>query len=351
MVKIYTLLTVLAFMGSSCARNGEKTFIAADDPNIVYIGRFDLADKGKPVFMYSGSNIRTVFRGTSLEMILKDDSMRNTFNVVIDDSLFVITANETDSVYRLAEGLRNSRHTVDIIRRTEWHGGNTTFLGFRVDKGKELHMPALKERKLEFIGNSYTCGYGIEGKSREEHFTYETENNYLTYGAIAARALDAEYFTVCRSGIGIWQGYGGGKDFTMPKLYDEVVLGSEKVWDYTRYQPHLVVIDLGANDLSVELDSVQFISTYVEFLERIRRNYTTSTIVCAAGPSTPGADWEKWQRYMHAVVEQFGKQDRQIFYFEFSTFEPNGSDWHPNVEEHARMAEELIPFIKELMKW
>jgi hypothetical protein len=212
-------------------------------------------------------------------------------------------------------------------------------------------MPVLKERKLEFIGNSYTCGYGIEGKSREEHFSYETENNYLTYGAIAARALDAEYLTVCRSGIGIWQGYGGGKDFTMPGLYDEVVLGSEKIWDYTRYQPHLVVIDLGANDLSVELDSVQFISTYVEFLERIRRNYSTAKIVCAAGPSAPGTDWEKWQRYTDAVVEQFAKQDRQVFYFEFSTFEPNGSDWHPNVAEHARMAEELIPFISELMKW
>jgi hypothetical protein len=89
----------------------------------------------------------------------------------------------------------------------------------------------------------------------------------------------------------------------------------------------------------------------VEFLGRIRSNYPAARIICAAGPSTPGADWRKWQRYLHAVVEQFGKQDSQVYYFEFSTFEPNGSDWHPNVEEHSRMADELIPFVRLLMRW
>ena len=350
-MKKYLVPILLAVFGISCTRTGEKTFISADDPNIAFIGRFDLSDNRKPVFMYSGCNIRTVFRGTSVEMIMKDDSMRNAFTVIIDDSLFVITANSNDSIYLLAQGLQNGKHKLNIIRRTEWHGGNTTFLGFRVDKGKGLDRPEIKERKMEFIGNSYTCGYGNEGKSREEHFAYETENNYMTYGAIAARALNAEYLTVCRSGIGIWQGYGGGKDFTMPRFYNEVNLGSTKEWDFSQYQPQLVVIDLGGNDLSVELDSGKFISTSVEFLERIRSNYPAARIICAAGPSTPGEDWLKWRRYLHSVVEQFGKQDPQVYYFEFSTFEPNGSDWHPNVAEHSRMADELIPYIRELMDW
>ena len=350
-MKKYLVPILLAIFIISCTRTGEKTFISADDPNIAFIGRFDLSDSRRPVFMYSGCNIRTVFKGTSVEMIMKDDSMRNAFNVIIDDSLFIITTNSTDSNYLLAQGLQNRKHTLNIIRRTEWHGGNTAFIGFKVDKGKVLYRPEIKEHKLEFIGNSYTCGYGNEGKSREEHFAYETENNYMTYGAIAARALDAEYLTVCRSGIGIWQGYGGGKDFTMPKFYDEVILGSTKGWDFSQYQPQLVVIDLGGNDLSVELDSVKFISTYVEFLGRIRKNYPAARIICAAGPSTPGTEWQKWQRYLHAVVEQFGKQDSQVYYFEFSTFKPNGSDWHPNVAEHSRMADELIPYIRELMRW
>jgi lysophospholipase L1-like esterase len=301
--------------------------------------------------MYSGSQIRTVFTGTSVEVILKDDSLRNMFNVTVDDSLFILTTNKPDGVYLLAKDLKEGKHKLQIYRRTEWHGGNTTFTGFNLDRGRRLYKPDVSPRMLEFIGDSYTCGYGNEGKSKEEHFRYDTENNFLTYGSLTSRALGAEYTTVCRSGIGIWQGYGGDTAFTMPKLYDQVIINGKESWDYKRIQPQVVVIDLGGNDLSVALDSAVFVDTYVRFLKRIRINYGTSRIVCIAGPDSPGAQWEKWQSLVHSVVDQYGNGDSLVSYFEFTPFEPNGSDWHPNVEEHQRMAYELAPFLKNLMKW
>jgi lysophospholipase L1-like esterase len=350
-MKTTLLLSILIFLMAACNQSGNKKFIPADNNNIAYIGRFDLSDKTSPVFMYSGSMIRTVFNGTSIEMILKDDSLRNMFNVRVDDSLFVLTTNKPDGVYLLAKNLENRKHTLEIYRRTEWHGGNTTFKGFNIDKGKKLYKPLVQKRMIEFIGDSYTCGYGNEGKSREEHFRYETENNYLTYGSLTARALDAEYLTVCRSGIGIWQGYGGDTAFTMPKLYDQVIINSPVSWNFKRYQPQAVVIDLGGNDLSAPLDSATFVNTYVGFLKRIRNNYRTSRIVCIAGPDSPGTEWEKWRSLIHSVVNQFERADPMVSYFEFTPFQPNGSDWHPNTEEHKRMANELIPFLKDLMRW
>lgn len=301
--------------------------------------------------MYSGSVIRTVFNGTSVEVILKDDSLRNMFTVLIDDSIFVLTTDKQDGIYLLASNLEDRDHLLEIYRRTEWHGGNTVFKGFNLDRGKRLFKPAVSSRIIEFIGDSYTCGYGNEGKSREEHFTYETEDNWLTYGSIAARALDAEYMGICRSGIGIWQGYGGDTTFTMPKLYDQVIINSPKRWNYNKLQPQAVVIDLGSNDLSAPLDSASFVNTYVEFLQRIRNNYISARIVCVAGPSNPGEEWERWRSYIHSVVSVYGKAGPGVSYFEFSPFEPNGSDWHPNVAEHQRMAGELVPFLKNLMKW
>jgi lysophospholipase L1-like esterase len=345
------LISLLFVILTACTQPGSKSFIPADNRNISYIGRFDFSNKLKPVFMYSGCAIRTHFNGTSVEMVMKDDSMRNMFNVIIDDSLSIITTDKKDSIYLLAANLQDKKHTLEIIRRTEWHGGNTTFMGFRLDKGKRLNLPATKDRKVEFIGDSYTCGYGIEGKSHEDHFTYQTENNYLTFGAITARDLNAEFLTVCRSGIGVWQGYGGGKDFTMPKLYDEVIINSNKVWDYKQYVPQLVAIDLGSNDLSVALDSAKFISTYVEFLQRLRNNYPSAKIVCIAGPCSPGDEWKKTRSYIHSVVDEYKKTDNSTYYFEFSTFEPNGSDFHPNLEQHKNMANELAPFLKKLMNW
>lgn len=345
------LLLLIAIILSACSTPGSKKFISANNKNIALIGRFDLTETKNPVFMYSGSQIRTVFTGTSVELILKDDSLRNMFNIVVDDSLFVLTTNKPDGIYLLAKNLEDRKHTLEIYRRTEWHGGNTTFKGFNLDKGKRLYKSQVKTRTIEFIGDSYTCGYGDEGKSREEHFRYETENNYLTYGAITSRALDAEYITVCRSGIGIWQGYGGNTTFTMPKLYDQVIINSTSKWDFKKFQPQTVVIDLGGNDLSAPLDSAAFVTAYIGFLKRIRNNYGDSRIVCIAGPDSPGAEWENWRSLIHTVVDQYGKGDSLVSYFEFTPFEPNGSDWHPNIEEHKRMAEELVPYLKTLMKW
>ena len=155
---------LLPFLLIACSKT--PTLISPSDPNIAYIGRFDVTDAEKPVFMYSGSAIRTVFKGTSAVLILKDDSLRNFFTIIIDDSIFVLKTDRPDSTYLLARDLKNEKHTLEIIRRSEWHGGNTTFLGLWIDGNGKLYKPDVKERKIEFIGDSYTCGYGNEGLSQ-----------------------------------------------------------------------------------------------------------------------------------------------------------------------------------------
>ena len=94
----------------ACNTSNTRTFIPPDDPNIAYTGRFDMSDKAKPVFMYSGCEISTQFTGTSVEMLLKDESLKNMFTIVIDDSLYVLTANRADSTYMLAQHLENKKH-------------------------------------------------------------------------------------------------------------------------------------------------------------------------------------------------------------------------------------------------
>jgi hypothetical protein len=336
---------------TACSQPGSRKFFSADNSKIVLVGRFDISNRSAPVFMYSGCVIRTVFSGTSVEAVIKDDSLRNMFNVFVDGNLSVLRTDKPEGRYLLADSLKDGRHTLEINRRTEWHGGNTTFAGLYLDRGRKLYKPAGKSRLVEFIGDSYTCGYGDEGRSREDHFTYETENNYLTYGSLTARALDAEYMTVCRSGIGMWQGYGGDTSFTMPKLYNQVIINGKNLWDFRKVQPDAVVIDLGGNDFSVKLDSASYVNTYLDFLTTVRHNYPDAVIVCVAGPDVPGKTFDTWKSYVHTIVDHFSRNDSKIASFEFSPFEPNGSDWHPNVGEHRKMSEELIPFLKNRMKW
>jgi lysophospholipase L1-like esterase len=344
-------LLLFALLICACTKSIEKKVAIPDDPAFVYSGRFDFTDSTKPVFMYSGCAIKVNFTGTSVQLLLKDDNLRNFFTVILDDSLFVLASDRADSTYQLADSLPDKQHTLEIIRRSEWSGGNSTFQGLRIDGKARLVMPALNEHKIEFIGDSYTCGYGNEGLSQTENFRYETENNYLSFGAITAREVGADYVAVCRSGIGMVQGYGGLRDFNMPKYYDEVINAGDVKWDYSHYQPDLVFIDLIANDLSAPLDSAEFVNTYLNFLKRIRSNYSDAMIVCAAGPSSPGKEWNTIRSYIHTIVDAFGISDQKIRYFEFKPFVPSGSDWHPNIAEHKKMAEELIPFVKNLMNW
>jgi lysophospholipase L1-like esterase len=351
MKKFFLLITITSRCLITMAQYQHVFFVPASDPNIQYIGRFDFSEKDKPVFMYSGCDIRTAFTGTSVSVLLQDDSLRNWFTVKLDDSLFIFKSDKKDGVYSLGQNLPNQKHTLEITRRTEWHGGNTTFLGLNIDAGKKLVPLKRIERVIEFIGDSYTCGYGNEGKSREEHFTYETENNYASYGAITARAFDAGYVGICRSGIGMYQSYRGGKTFTQPNLYDEIVVNSKARWDYTKNQPQLVVIDLGGNDLSVDLDSTEFVNTYIRFVKKIRLQYPSVKIICVAGPSGLDDTWPKFQSHVQAAALHFKSIDKGIYYFKFSPFDPNGSDGHPNVKEHQQMARELIIFIKKITRW
>jgi hypothetical protein len=167
-------------LGLTTAAKIQTTLIIADHPYIQYIGRFDFTDKSQPVFMYSGCMIRAAFTGTSLVIRLKDDSLRNWFTVKMDDSIFIFKANNQTGIYQLTANLTDKKHTVELSRRTEWHGGNSTFMGFIIDQGTTL-LPLKKyKRSIEFIGNSITCGYGNEGESNKEHFEYATENNYLS---------------------------------------------------------------------------------------------------------------------------------------------------------------------------
>jgi len=329
----------------------ETVLIKASDKHIQYIGRFDFTNRDTPVFMYSGCSIRARFTGTSFLIHLLDDSLRNWFTIKLDDSLFTLHTDRADGIYSIGNRLANKQHNIEISRRTEWHGGNTAFAGFEIDNGKNLLPAPRKKRTIEFIGNSITCGYGDEGQSHDEHFSYATENNYLTYGRLTAEKLDAEYVAVCRSGIGVYQSYDASKTFVQPLLYDEVAMNSKAKWDYQHNEPDVVVIELGSNDLAKPLDSAAFVNAYIQFIKKVRSNYPHTSIVCAAGPNEKGDSSLKFQSYVNTVVQYFASTDKLVYYFNFSPIESNGSDWHPDIKAHEMMAAELTDYLKNIMHW
>lgn len=80
--------------------------------------------------------------------------------------------------------------------------------GFELDDGAiVLPAPVLSRRRMEIIGDSITCGYGNEGIPPCSN-SVAVENNYMSYGSVTARALDAVLFTEAWSGMGMVRNVG-----------------------------------------------------------------------------------------------------------------------------------------------
>ena len=76
-----------------------------------------------------------------------------------------------------------------------------------------------KPLKIEFIGDSITCGYGVDDEDENHQFTTATEDVTKAYAYKTAKALDAEYSMFSASGYGIVSGYTEGDELSANRQF------------------------------------------------------------------------------------------------------------------------------------
>ncbi len=335
--------------------------IDSDDPNIQYAGRFDFSNPKKVAFDWAGVSVKARFEGTSCSVRLADH--KNEYAVIIDDHApRLLTTDTITTLYTVASELSDSLpHTVMIQKRTEPLVGKGEFMGFVLDKGRKLLPPDKRpDRRIEFIGNSITSGFGVEGDSPDCHFSPQTENACMSYAGLTARSLNAEYFLISYSGRGVVRNYGDSNKTSpnpMPALYDRTCFfDSTLKWNFSRWIPQAVVINLGTNDFSTQPypDSVVFQSAYTRLIDRVRSLYPGVTIFCLSGPMIG----EPCTGYVKKVVEEEKKmmgRYQDVFFIEINRSVMTDADWgcdrHPNVLGMEKMAEIIIPAIRLRMNW
>ena len=350
----------------------KGTIISPTDKHIQYTGRISFTNPERPAFNFPGIQIRAAFEGTSLRMLAKPNS--GYFMAQIDkaEPFKVAFRGERDSLVTLATALADGVHTVKLMYAIEGYEFFPEFWGFVLDEGKKLvDAPALPSRKIEFIGNSITCGYGNEGLKKEEHFDYATENHYYSYASITARNLDAQHWVVARSGIGAYRNYNGPKTGNpesnmlaqyehigyalKPELRKEATFLSEK-WDFNRYQPDVVCINLGTNDLSTSTYDVKLLKqNYHKLLKTVRQHNPNAKIVFLTGTMLYNKEMELQRQILNEVEAEAKKAgDKEIYRFDMAPISGDewyGNDWHPNVYMDEKMAGELTAYLRSLMNW
>ena len=339
--------------------------IPANDGRVVYIGR-TAVEGGAVSFDWTATTVRIVYSGKTLTMRVSD-THKNYYNMWIDaptsdepncviatfghDSLITLVAVD-DAVNKTRRG----RHEVILQKRTEGEQGTTTIFEFTADR----FYPAspLAERQIEFIGDSYTCGYGTESSDRNDPFTPETENCNKTFPAIVARYFGADYVAVAHSGMGIARNYNSKySGWCMPERYMQTFdMDSTQAtrWDASKsdFRPAMTVIYLGGNDFSVSMQPKYetFRDQYYKLLREIKANYGEDhPVLCITSKAH-----EYLFTYVREMVNTCGMNN--VYYLGLCPAMHNsdsdlGASWHPNYIGHQKIAYSVIPYIATITGW
>lgn len=349
----------------------KKIFIAYDNAKIQYEGRVEVTPKVGAYLYWPGTAVRVKFEGTGVKAFLQDFSTNNDnyFEVIIDgQAQGKIKLDRIRRYYTLADNLADGEHTVELFKINHMNAGYargySMFFGFElIGEGKGLDAPPLKQRKIEFYGNSITCGRSNEDNTDTDSPASEYENNYLAYGAITARHFNAQYHCIAMSGIGLSIGY---TNIIMPELYDRINPDdASRKWDFTRYVPDIVVVNLFQNDASVlntpsynpgefqkryggiQPTDQQLAMKYQAFIAEIRTKYPNTHIICTLG--SMNAVVFQGGRYAQVIENAVESLNDAKVYTHFFTYK--NTPRHPTVAEHQDMADSLIDFITQNINW
>ncbi|MEO6723043.1 MAG: SGNH/GDSL hydrolase family protein [Ferruginibacter sp.] len=352
--KLLFILLVLISSANFSFANPIKLF-EADNQYYQYVGRIDFSDKKMPRFWSPGVYIKAGFKGSFCQLIINDQELwgknHNYLEIQIDDQepKRIQTTGKLNTI-SIAEGLGNGNHTVIICKNTESNIGWIEFVGLKCED--LLPLPALPERRIEFIGNSITCSAGSDqslvpcGKG----VWHDQHNAYMGYGPVVARSLDAQWVLSAVSGIGLIHSC-CGLTITMPQVFDKIDMrGDSLTWNFAAYQPDVVTVCLGQND-GIQ-DSVIFCNAYINFIWRLRAFYPAAEIILLTSPMGDAKLTAALKNYLSGIKNAVRlKGDKKVDSYFYSKQYHNGCDGHPDLAEHQLIAAELGAFIKNKMKW
>lgn len=352
--------------------NKENNYKATNE-NVKLLGR-TYYDADKLYCALSGTGIEFTFTGTKCNITVAGDS--NSANAgsadnharvgiyvngerVIDDMV-----DNKEEVYEVFKSDTPQDVTVSLVKLSESPMSTIAITDISVT-GTPIKPTENKEKLIEFIGDSITCGYGIDDPNKAHHFSTKTEDVTKAFAYKTAQALGADYSLVSFSGYGIISGYSNGdkkvSEQALPQYYTKLGYSwaangsfkpSDIEWDFSR-QPDIVVINLGTNDDSytkdIEERQDEFRKAYTDFLKTVRSKNPNAKIVCAFGIMGDRL-YDKIQDAVNNYTSETGDSNVSTLRFDVQQASDGYSaDWHPSVATHNKASQKLAEYIKTLL--
>lgn len=360
----YFLILLVLLGGEAIATPSEAPWIPASDSRILIQGRYALDDSGKIVADWPATSLTVRFEGRGLAVKLAG---AHRYEVRMDGKeLPILTTTEEPSIYSLGGDLAAGPHTLILARRTEALGNPQVIYALAPQgaNAKLLTPPARPQRRIEFIGDSYTVGYGNESviqtpqESQVDSLVFATTNSQKSFAVLVAKRLGAEVQVNAISGRGLVRNFNGfdpgqeyGYFYRSALLAPRLRKQNNAPWDFATWHPQVIIIGLGINDWQGQPpypDSVAFDAAYRSMLDTLRAIHPGAKFVlCATGVWPTEALIPRVKAIVAAELAQ-GKKD--VHYFEY-TAEKSGLWYHPSLTDHEAIAAKLVSLVTELGGW
>ena len=351
--------------------DGTTTY-EAEEQYVKMLGRTH-SENGVLWLAHSASGVEFTVKGTQCSVKIVGDSLigvngsQARFAAYVDgERVLDEMINQKEAVYDIFSFETEKEVTVTLVKVSEAANSILGIDEITVAAAEDIAPTAEKNLKIEFIGDSITCGYGVDDEDRNHHFSTDTEDATKAYAYKTAQLLDADYSLVSYSGNGIVSGYTtqGVKvsEQQLSKKYECFAVSygngsngfkaSSVNWDFSKFTPDIIVINLGTNDNSYTGKDEELIreytEAYTEFLKQVRKNNANSHIICTLG--VMGADLYD---AICTAAENYTAEtgDENISVFRLSTQDGStgyAADWHPTAATHDKAAAELADYINTL---
>lgn len=331
---------------------------------IHYLGRFDRRDPAGPRFAWPGTAIAATFRGTGIQATLSDTGDDVLVAAIDGAPPVAVPTSGAGKAYTLASNLPPGQHTLVLTKRTEANVGVEQLLGLAPLDGALVPSPDPFTRRIEFVGDSIMCGYGVLGT--DCHFSPETEDETIAFPALAAAALHAQQTVIAYSCKGMVRDCFGATGDQMPVLFERTLPDDPtSAWDFGAPSPDVVVIELSSNDFTKGDPGEAFVRAYTGFLQQLRRHYRKAYVVAALSSMVTGPDrTTSADEVLRAVQTARAAGDARIstlgvaspggtsFGFEEQlATDGYGCDGHPSIRTHRLMGAQLAAAIPLVTGW
>ncbi|MDE2184793.1 MAG: hypothetical protein KGJ78_17405 [Alphaproteobacteria bacterium] len=315
-------------------------------------------------YQWPGVYFTARFLGDSVDVKV-DDDQDNLYLFI--DGVHKLTLTRPGRTTVSLKDLGDGRHVVRLEKSSETQSSTGTFDGFYVPSSGDVLPAPVYGRRIEFIGDSYTVGYG--NQSRGQVCTVDdvrdTTDTSAAFAPAVAKSFNAAYRILADSGHGIVRNYGGmDPGNTMPVLYNYTLFDKSVPADDAGWTPDVVVIGLGTNDFSTALDSTDFnrnekwatrdalradfVATYAAFVNSIRAKYPDAHIILMA---STGYDGE-----ILSAVTAVSDTLKAAGLANFELLPFGGLDWmacdgHPSLKDEKILTRLLVDRISLLPKF